>query len=855
MKKYLAFIISISIAFFLYACGGGGGGPHLGGASSNVGYQLSYDRLVTDTSSAPFPNTAISVSDVLLSQLTSSSTSTAAGTITRSDTSTQSQQIYQKLALYAGLIALKLDGFSPNTPISIPLNGNPSSKNFLLNQSELQNNIDAIDINQVLGITIGTLSQYYYDTYADNVTTDPCYKLDNLSKANDNFTEVAQYCEENQDNQTVAQLCAFCAAKTLNFLYNDNKTLIANTFANPILSEKIFAPIIVKQNGYTINAYPVIPFNPGHTYLVVIKNGIDNLTKPAAFSTIFKEISAGLNEKFDNQTPYLLNALLTVDNTSKDGILEIFTFNTASRTLSLQDYDYIRSIYNDLKNGDLSEYSLISTLKDYVGNNCNPTTNTLCAVLDNISQNAYYYKDLDNMTYNNDNVTANPNEYLQIDALSDIPLMCQDLYDNETLRSSYKLPMITSIIDNATTLLANLGSIDNVTSFMLTPNLYNLIYIQPIAQDLIYNYIQYKLTDNSTYADNASEDCLKIFDNATLYDNVTAAIYAPSVNNASEITGYLIYQHGLTRDKNDAGILRSEIYHDNGTNTYLTFAMDLPWHGGRIPPNPILASVCSSTSSGSCYLTSNPINDVMNLYQSLLDMHTFTKFVYKSDKNNYSSPLPIYFVGQSMGSITGSMLLNIDNITYSQALALDNLLPNNIINKAVLNVGGSNYTAILNEATSPLIMGKLLCNTLDIPSSQCTPEALSKYRSLIKYNLTLALFQLILDPVDPAFMARNIDIKNKILLQNAKGDNTVPNVSNELLYYDYNYDYNNLPSHPFTRVSPTLVSCDNVTATGTTTTPEWYMFKGYSINHDFLINNTCIGAIQQICTFLSPPAP
>ena len=853
MKKYLALIVSVSIAFFLYACGGGGGGPHLGGAASNVGYQLSYDSLVTDTSSAPFPNSAISVSNVLLNQLTSSSTATAVGAITRSDTPTQSQQqSYQKLALYAGLIALKLDGFSPNTPISIPLNGNYSSKNFSLNATQLQNNIDAIDINRALGITIGTLSQYYYDTYADNVTTDPCYTINNLSNANDNFTEVAQYCEENQDNQTIASLCAFCAAKTLNFLYKDNKTLIANTFANPILSKMIFTPLIVKQNGYTINAYPVVPFNPGHTYLVVIKNGIDNLTRPAAFSTIFNEISTGLNEKFDNQTPYLLNALLAADNTSKNGILELFSFNVASKTLSLKDYNYIESIYNDLKEGDLSEYSLISTLKDYVENNCNPTTNTLCSVLDNISQNAYYYRDLDNMTYNKDNVTANPNEYLQIDALSDIPLMCQDLYDNATLRYEYKLPRITSIIDNATTLLTKLGSLDNVTSFMLTPNLYNLKYIQPIAQDLIYNYIQYKLTDNSTYANNASEDCSKIFDNATLYDNVTAAIYAPSVDNASEITGYLIYQHGLTRDKSDAGILGNEIYNDNGTNTYLTFSMDLPWHGGRIPPNPMfdnLTSMCQG--NGTCYLTSNPINDVMNIYQSLLDMHTFTKFVYKSDKNNYSTPLPIYFVGQSMGSITGSMLLNIDNITYSQALALDNLSASNIINKAVLNVGGSNYTAILNEATSPLIMDKLLCNTLDIPSNQCTFEALSKYKRLIKYNLTLALFQLILDPVDPAFMARNIDIKNKILLQNAKGDNTVPNVSNELLYYDYNYDYNNLPPHPFTRVNPTFVSCNNVTITGTTTTPEWYMFEGYNINHDLLINNSCHGAIQQICTFLS----
>ncbi len=739
MKKQIAYMLSVLLVFVLYSCGGSSGGPHLGSASSQSGYQLKSNTLVfypnqsdPTKSIIPFPN------DMLL-QSTENRQMVTNQTIPQASIYIPTTGVTDPatLAFYTAINKLYLQGLSPNTPITIPL----STNTIQLNQQQLQQNIKAIDITRLVGAILQTYLQNY-------LATQP---------------PAQDYCSlfyQNQNNQALAVGCA----DTILGYYSHTSPSTLQTFLSNVYPA-VVTPLIVKQNGNVINGYPAVPFNPGDQYAVAVENGIKNLQSSTLAQLLIgdKPLTGSLAPLEQLRQAYAgLLPLLQSLRIPKDNILEMFTFKIADKTLGFTDYGQIGAAAQGII----------------------PPANT--------DIEGYPYADLDNMSY--DTTGDSPNEYLVVDKLSDLPLVCSQVPGLQI--SDYK-------------------------TYFKDINVYQLNNIQPIAEDLMKNIV----LDNAT---GMAIDCHKIFDNSTLYDNVTTAIYG----NTSNPSGIIIFQHGFGRDKSDAGILAN----DPNLENYEIFAMDLPWHGDRIPPNPIFASQASiCQKSGSCYLTSNPINDVMNIYQSLLDMHTFTKLVYAGDAKTMAAygqpPLPVYFVGQSMGSITGSMLLNLDNITYSAALASSQLPANNFISKAVLNVGGANYSAILTNATNPEIMG-LLCSALKIPTSQCTPANVAKYRDTINYNMTIALFQLVLDPVDPAFMARNPSIKDKVLLQSAYHDTLVPNTSNEILYNDYS-----TPTFPYTRFSPQIISCSS---TGVLANSGWYMYKGASpydwINHGFIVH-------------------
>ncbi len=851
MKKFITYLAALTLVLMVYSCGSGGGAPHLGGGSS-IGSQstqpatvYNIDQQDPSKSVIPFPNDLVlnGSSDLGPALLQAVEGSTKSLTRTEGVDSSTSNL----LAFYTALIALKLEGFSPNTPVIIPV-----PKGVQLNENELQENIKAIDLTRFIEYVIGNflLTGKYTPTSAND------------------------YCalfSSHQDNDTLA---IGCAETILGYYANTNPQELSSFISG--ISPYIYTPLVVKQdvsNGI-VYGYPVVPFNPGDKYVAVVQKGINGLN-PSLIGQWLIGYGSSSDKDFQQLKPlreaYVgILPLLSALGIQKSNINEMTTFTVADKTLGLTDYGIMSQLATGLENGSIQISDLINALQAYVGNECDATSNHLCTILNNILENDYEYSDLDNMTYAG---PSSENEYLQIDGLSDLPLVCQDLYDNATIRQAYGLHQITNLSSEMAILL-NSTSLDNVTPYILTPNVYEISAIMTI--------IDSNTSDNGTL--NYPEICKEIFDNATLYDNVTTVIYPPKTQ-LTDLKGFLIFQHGLGRDKSDGGILASDIQ-DFGK--YIIFAMDLPWHGNRIPPNPMFASQASACQkSGSCYLTANPINDVMNIYQSLLDMHTFTKFVYASDvetmakvgttlTGNPLPPLPVYFAGQSMGSITGSMLLNIDNITQSKALQIAGLPANNYISKAVLNVGGANYSAIINGATNPEIAAL---------GEAATGGKYSKNQ--VGYNLAIALFQLVLDPVDPSFMARNPNIKSKIIMQNVEGDTLVPNTSNELLYYAYNYNYNKLPSYPFTRVKPNYISYDNSTISATA--GKWYMFEGDAqypwINHGFIIHtadtqdaldtmypSTVVNgkpminldyankaealARQQMCTFLSPvPIP
>ncbi len=727
MKKYIAYLLSVVIIFLVYSCGGSSGGPTLGGASSQSGYQIKSNSLIFDVSNqynpvVPFPN------DLLL--VAAPTKADSAGSIKQIYLPTQGVTDPSTKAFYTAIDKLQLEGLSPNTPIMIPL----ATDKIQLNEQQLQQNIEAIDITQLVGAILMKLP------YTPSSSQDYCYLY-----------------SQDKSNQTLAVGCA----DTIVGYYAKVSPQTLMQFIGSI-SPYLYSPLIVKQNGNVINAYPAVSFNSGDQYAVVVKNGIDNLESSTILQLLIgnKPLTGELAQLEPLRQAYNgLLPLLQGLGIQKNNILEMFTFKIAKKTLGLQDYAQIGA----------ASMGLIPFA--------------------NMNIKGYDYANLDNLAYAG---SFSPNEYLQMDGLSDLPLICSQV--------------------------PGLNITDDKTYFK-NVNIYQLSSVLPFVEDLEANI------DNQT---KVAVDCYKIFDNATLYDNVTTAIYGNKLNPS----GILIFQHGFGRDKSDAAILAN----DPNLSNYEIFAMDLPWHGKRIPPNPMFNYMTNECkASGSCYLTSNPINDVMNIYQSLLDMHTFTKLIYAGDVKTMAAyqapPLPVYFMGQSMGSITGSMLLNIDNITQSAALEASHLPGNNYISKAVLNVGGANYSAILNNATNPEIIG-LLCSALKVPENQCTPDNVAKYRDTAQYNMTVALFQLVLDPVDPEFFARNPSIKEKVLLQSAYHDTLVPNTSNELLYNDYNE-----ASFPYVRFTPEEITCND---TAPLAQAGWYMYKGEPpyewINHGFIVH-------------------
>ncbi|TYB33158.1 MAG: hypothetical protein FXF49_07775, partial [Flexistipes sinusarabici] len=388
------------------------------------------------------------------------------------------------------------------------------------------------------------------------------------------------------------------------------------------------------------------------------------------------------------------------------------------------------------------------------------------SLLDNYGNliTGYKYSDLDS--------DSDLNEYVGVDALSELPLLCQNLYDNTSITG---VPLITD------------GS-----TYFKSPNLYELASIQAILGN-------YNFPDNQS---NYGAVCAAIFDNSSLYDNVTMK----TAVNTQIPNGIILFQHGLGGSKDNVDPFAANF------SDYMVIGMDLPWHGDRVLPADLPDTDCDETKSGSCYLTDNPIYDRLNIYQSLLDMHTLTKMF---GLQAVSQGLPLYFVGQSMGSITGSMLMNVDNITTSNVAlqATGGQKGGNFINKGVLNVGGGNYAAILNEATNDLIKGLV--------------SALNLEKHSIEYYTTLGVFQLLLDPVDPAYFADNTAISSKVLLQSANHDTVVPNVSNKVLAHAYNFD------------PGVTITGDDTAASGAIASPTagWYMFGSGDnwVNHGFLL--------------------
>lgn len=254
----------------------------------------------------------------------------------------------------------------------------------------------------------------------------------------------------------------------------------------------------------------------------------------------------------------------------------------------------------------------------------------------------------------------------------------------------------------------------------------------------------------------------------------------------------VIFQHGYTRSKQDGAVLANAL-----TNLPI-IAMDLPEHGQRD------ATPDDDSDSGAQYLTANVGQDRLNLYQSYFDMSILLKDLAagKIDINGDlvpDTPTNIYFIGQSMGSITGSVMTS-----YNQAN----------FQKVILNVGGANFAAIVDQAKNIDIGG--LVNGFGVT------------KNTTSYLVTLGLLQLLLDPADPVNLVTTSGWEDKLMLQNAYGDTVVNNTANSILAKQLGFS------------EYTTVTADNYTTLDNLA--QWFMFGGEEgvaanwVTHGFLLN-------------------
>ncbi len=220
----------------------------------------------------------------------------------------------QTAAFYTAINALNLKGLSPNLPIAIPL-----AANVALDPIGLKNNIRLINLNMLMGALYQGLN------LGDPRTTPP----EQIPPAV--MAALAQFPESNWP------------------LLQESLKAHYNLFYD--------ARVEVGQDGAFIKIYPIQPLAPGATYLVYVmaenpdtldlfvdKNGV-MVKRPALYNALLgsQELTgdlAGLEPLRQSYVP-LANLVLRTVSVEADNLLHMFTFTTASKTLSTDDFKKI----------------------------------------------------------------------------------------------------------------------------------------------------------------------------------------------------------------------------------------------------------------------------------------------------------------------------------------------------------------------------------------------------------------------------------------------------------------------------------------------------------------------------------
>lgn len=517
-----------------------------------------------------------------------------------------------EMGLYTALNTLAVSGFSPASPIGIPLN----------NAVELTNLTDKISI---IDLT---------------------------------------------DLLTLVQIpCAGDPSPT---------TCMGTNYLSNYVAVNETARLKITQDGKTIKMYPITPLDAGHQYLVVIDGGIidaqgANLAAPRLFEFLksTETLTGSLAALEPIRVAYsAIWPVLPLIGTTKEDVLEIFTFTTADKVLSMADLGLIQA--------------------------------------------------------------GNPQDVNGIDYAN------LDTEINGILTGTYGAFIPSGgggFAEVAPTAVDNINKTFNSFTFTSLASLPT----PPTVETVPFTLIQ--APDNSA-------------------------------------TDVVIFQHGYTGNStNVAGMAYAQsVSATLGKNVSL-IAMDLPFHGGRVDydNSSFDCDANGTVTSGECYLTSNIPGTRVNFLQSVFDQKMLLNYLSKGliDINGDGTadagdiPTNIYFVGMSMGSITGSIFVaNEDPAGLGAGFGA---LGFKEVTKTVLNVGGGGLATLFDTSQ----------DLADFVTKILADKEIEKDSA--GYFGFLGTLQWLIDDADPIYQAQKTDITTKLLLQNAYKDTFVTNITNDIL--------------------------------------------------------------------------
>ncbi|MDM8515320.1 hypothetical protein QUF76_03915 [Desulfobacterales bacterium HSG16] len=574
-------------------------------------------------------------------------------------------------ALYVAMNNLNIKGFSPNTLIGIPL-----TSDVKISSDSLANNIQLVDLKTLAGILYTALGIGDPTAVsADQVTAGVIGGLSQLDAAG---------------------------------WAGIQATLASAPYAAMIYEHDIK----IVQDGNYIKIYPIKPLNPDSTYVVIIVDDKDDPTDdfvdvngmPVKEPTMYKMLksdteltgAAAALEPLRQNYAILYNYFIKSLNMDKEDTLEIFTFTTAAKTLSLTDFAIMGAA---IASGDISNLADMLT---------------------------------DGLDY-----TAITSEFGQMHGAAD----------------QFRMAMAGGVIP--------LPLVDNANSAFTS------------------------------------------FDITSLANPSPTPVAVPfAVYNQTEYTdSVLIFQHGFGGMKSN-GMGLTDV-------SLPIIAMDMPLHGDRAP---------EGLPSGYGFLNPNVGTDRVNMYQTLFDQTMMLKSIRDGQfdidgDGTADTPDNVYFIGQSMGAITGAGFCGFNS---------------ELLDKMIFNVGGANFSIMLDQGTHKEVTDLI--------------DAFNLTRNTPEYFGLLGMLQTLFDPADPVYLA-NSDFNShpafgeKTMLQAAYMDTFVPNAANEILA--------TIVGHPISnRVQ--IIDFDGFSA-GDNLSPNWYLYGGAPnktdnwVKHGFLFDTTLDG--------------
>ncbi|MGK5090943.1 hypothetical protein WDW89_02875 [Deltaproteobacteria bacterium TL4] len=237
------------------------------------------------------------------------------------------------------------------------------------------------------------------------------------------------------------------------------------------------------------------------------------------------------------------------------------------------------------------------------------------------------------------------------------------------------------------------------------------------------------------------------------------------------VTGVVIYQHGITRNKNDVFAVANTL----ASQGFITLAIDAWGHGERVYEDAdgdgtVEDEAASDAGdSGRAFIRpDNPSLTTGYMIQSLMDI---TKLIVMSKANaellgavGGSGAIPTHYVGHSLGAIFGGIL-------GSSGASGANTLP---VTRYVLNVPGGDLADILLSGNfGPSILSGIAA------SLSLTPNSSTLFATVLGIDL-LTTHALAKGNAD-VLAVTNTTSPTGVLLQQITGDATIPNANTELV--------------------------------------------------------------------------